>query len=993
MIRKNLIRSLSVVMATMLAVMTVACGQNTTDTQAQAAVTETAEESALEESMVKNSVVAGTESDAGKVETVYVTADANGAVNDVIVSEWLKNATASSEISDTTELKDIVNVKGPETFKDNGDGSLTWDAEGSDIYYQGTTDKQLPVTMKITYTLDGKEISPEELAGKSGRVTIRFEYENNAKQTVNVDGKDIEVYTPFAMVSGMMLDSDKFTNVEISNGKIISDGGNYVVMGVALPGLKESLDISDEKWDELEDADDIKEKLSNSFEITADTTDFELGMTITMASSDILSDFGLTDITGSDKIEDLKSDMSELNDGSNQLVDGAKALKDGTVELKDGTEKLYDGTNKLQDGTGKLYDGAGSLADGTSKLYDGTGTLKDGTGSLVSGTDQLASGVQAYLNGASQIKDGSATLAQGTKAVKSGSEQLKAGASQLSAGANELNLQVKGLIDSQPELNAKLTKLQGSLGALQDLQNRKQAYVNAYNFLMSGEGITPEILATLNEFSKKADGPELTAETATMMVKGAKQTVEKAGVPTDDIPDLLSQIDAATGMGTASSDASASGSASPANGSATPAAGTAENTSEDETTVSVPGDNNLSENEVIVTGGTITEDGDDEDGKETVEIPDTQVPLSQDVTNPEPSNDPAPKLDDVDDDEDDDDSDGDVDGDDEDEENVSLDAILRTSAVETSNVQLGESNKTADDYEKMIADLQKELDNTRTELNATKTQLTGAQQAAGMYRQAAGGYKQYAEGYRDGVVSLKSGVVAVEGYNKLLGATQAAIASIDEVLGMANQMGLTETEQAQLSRLLGSTEALYQGTGKLAAGAKSLSDGVNQLDGGLGDLNAGAGKLAAGANELTSNNGKLSDGVNQLSDGAKKLDSGAAELRDGAGQLNSGAQELLKGAGELNDGAGELNDGAKKLDDGVATLDDGMQQLLDGVVKLDEEGIKKLYEAFDGDLTDFADRMSAIQEAGSSYTSFGGSSEGVDSSVKFIFKTDSIKSL
>ena len=163
MIRKNLIKSLSVVMATMLAVMTVACGQATTDT-APATAIETVEEQTIEESLVKNSVVAGTESDAGKVETVYVTADANGAVNDVIVSEWLKNATASSELSDTTELKNIVNVKGDETFKDNGDGTLTWDAEGADIYYQGTTDKQLPVTMKITYTLDGKEISPEELA-------------------------------------------------------------------------------------------------------------------------------------------------------------------------------------------------------------------------------------------------------------------------------------------------------------------------------------------------------------------------------------------------------------------------------------------------------------------------------------------------------------------------------------------------------------------------------------------------------------------------------------------------------------------------------------------------------------------------------------------------------------------------------------------------------------------------------------------------------------
>ena len=987
MIRKNLIKSLSVVMAAMLAVMTVACGQNTTDTQAQAAVTETAEESALEESMVKNSVVAGTESDAGKVETVYVTADANGAVNDVIVSEWLKNATASSEISDTTELKDIVNVKGPETFKDNGNGSLTWDAEGSDIYYQGTTDKQLPVTMKITYTLDGKEISPEELAGKSGRVTIRFEYENNAKQTVNVDGKDIEVYTPFAMVSGMMLDSDKFTNVEISNGKVISDGGNYVVMGVALPGLKESLDISDEKWDELEDADDIKEKLSNSFEITADTTDFELGMTITMASSDILSDFGLTDITGSDKIEDLKSDMSELNDGSNQLVDGAKALKDGTVELKDGTEKLYDGAGKLHDGTGKLVDGAGALADGTDKLYKGTGTLKDGTGSLVSGTDQLSSGVNAYLNGASQLKDGSAALAQGTKDAKNGSQQLKSGAKELSDGATKLDGQVKLLLKSAPDLSLKITKLQGSLGALQDLGNQKKAFENARNYLLTGEGLTPDVLATLNELCKQAKEPELTEQTAADMVKYAKQTLDGAKAPTTELPDLLSPIDAETGMGSV-----ADTGAAPANGSATPAAGTAENTSEDETTVSVPGDNNLSENEVIVTGDTITEDGDDEDGKETVEIPDTQVPLSQDVTNPEPSNEPVPKLDDVDDDEDDDEDD-----DDDDEEDVSLDAILRTSAVDKSNVQLDGSNKTADE---MIADLQKKLDDTNTELDATKkqlddtkTELTGAQKAAGMYRDAAVGYKKYAEGYRGGLVPLKSGVVAVEGYNKLLGATQAAIASIDKALGMANQMGLTEEEQAQLSILLGSADALSEGTGKLKAGAQSLYAGVDKLDGGLGELNAGAGKLAAGAGELTSNNGKLSDGVNQLSDGAKKLDNGAAELNDGAGQLNSGAQELLKGAGDLNDGAGELNDGAKKLDDGVATLDDGMQQLLDGVVKLDEEGIKKLYEAFDGDLTDFADRMSAIQEAGSSYTSFGGSSEDENSSVKFIFKTDSIKSL
>ena len=277
MVKKNLLKSLSVVMACMMAIMTVACGSNTVENKEALATEEEAKESeTLEQTLLTSAARAGSSEEAGKVETVYVTANASGAVDEVIVSEWLKNANSSAELSDTTELKDIVNVKGKEGFTENSDGSVTWDANGSDIYYQGTTDKELPVDMKITYTLDGKEIAPEDLAGKSGKVTIRFEYDNKEKQVVDVDGKEIEVYTPFAMVSGMMLDSDKFTNVEISNGKVISEGNKYIVMGVALPGLKESLNISDEKWDELETDEDIESKLSNYFEITADTSDFEL---------------------------------------------------------------------------------------------------------------------------------------------------------------------------------------------------------------------------------------------------------------------------------------------------------------------------------------------------------------------------------------------------------------------------------------------------------------------------------------------------------------------------------------------------------------------------------------------------------------------------------------------------------------------------------------------------------------------------------------------
>ncbi len=918
MIRKNLIKSLSVVMATMLAVMTVACGQATTDTQTVAAVEESAEEAALEDSIVKNSVVTGTESDAGKVETVYVTADANGAVNDVIVSEWLKNATASSEIADSTELKNIVNVKGDETYKDNGDGTLTWDAEGSDIFYQGTTDKELPVNMKITYTLDGKEISPEELAGKSGRVTIRFEYENNAKQTVNVDGKDIEVYTPFAMVSGMMLDADKFTNVEISNGKVISDGGNYVVMGVALPGLKESLDISDDKWDKLDDADEIKEKLSNSFEITADTSDFELGMTITMASSDILSDFGLTDITGSDKIADLKSDMGDLNDGGNKLVDGAQALYDGAVELKDGTGKLYDGTTQLYDGTGKLYDGAGSLADGTGKLYEGTVTLRDGAGTLASGTATLRDGISAYTNGVSQVNDGAVALSKGVNTAKQGSEALKAGAGQLAEGATKMNEKVGGIGQLLPAYKTKINGLTQAMNAnVTALTAKRNKLLKTQNFLATGQGWDSDVA----EMMALMAGHEVSEADAKKLVLGAQATLAAAG----EEPPYLPPIPETTETG------------------------------------SVDTPDNFDELVQEVETDTITEDGKEPEVTEPVvtepvtiveeEAPkaDTPATTTLDLTNVEPEGD---------------------------------DTVVTTSPASESNGEMS-----AKKYEAIIEELQKQLVEAQTEAKTYEEQAKAA--ADGMQS-----YYIAAKQYRDGIVTLKTGVRAVSQYEQLVGATDAAIKAIDETLASLGNIGLNPEELAGIMTTIDSKAVeLMDGTKALADGANQVYGGVSQLDGGLQEISAGADKLAAGTGTLVSKNGELNDGANKLADGANKLSDGTVELNDGAGQLNSGAKELLKGAGDLNDGAKELNDGAKQLDDGVVTLEDGMQQLLDGVVKLDEEGIKRLYEAFDGDISDFADRMSAIQEAGKGYNSFGGSSEEENSSVKFIFKTDSVKSL
>ena len=142
-----------------------------------------------------------------KEESVYVKADASGNVKKTTVSEWLKNPEKGT-ISDTSELKDIKNVKGDETFETGSNNNVSWKSEGNDIYYQGTIDKELPVDVKVSYKLDGKSISPKDLKGKSGKVEIQFSYDNKSKQTVNVNGEDVEMYTPFTMFSAIMLSSD-----------------------------------------------------------------------------------------------------------------------------------------------------------------------------------------------------------------------------------------------------------------------------------------------------------------------------------------------------------------------------------------------------------------------------------------------------------------------------------------------------------------------------------------------------------------------------------------------------------------------------------------------------------------------------------------------------------------------------------------------------------------------------------------------------------------
>lgn len=408
-----------------------------------------------------------------KEESVYVKADASGNVKKTTVSEWLKNPEKGT-VSDTSELKDIKNVKGDETFETGSNNNVSWKSEGNDIYYQGTIDKELPVDVKVSYKLDGKSISPKDLKGKSGKVEIQFSYDNKSKQTVNVNGEDVEMYTPFTMVSAMMLSSDEYSNVSVENGKLISDGDKNIVVGVAFPGLANDLNLKDLDMDI-----DIPETVT----ITADVKDATVGTSITMASAELMNEFGLDDI---DSFDDLQDSIDDLEDATNQLVDGSKEAADGSKELADGV--------------GTLNDGAGTLASGAGTLADGVNTLNEKSGTLVSGVNTLASGVQAYTGGVEEIYAGSNDLVSGAQELASGADTLNTNIASAADGANSLVVGAKSLKNG---FETAKTTLDKGINALNNVT--EENIKNSVTVTVNTDDVTaivnkPEVTAIVNKY-------------------------------------------------------------------------------------------------------------------------------------------------------------------------------------------------------------------------------------------------------------------------------------------------------------------------------------------------------------------------------------------------------------------------------------------------------------------------------------------------------------
>lgn len=477
-----------------------------------------------------------------KEETVYVIANADGSPQKLIVSDWLKNAMGSEAIEDSTELTDIVNVKGDESFKQK-EGSLgVWDAAGNDIYYQGNIQKELPVDMKVTYRLNGKAVSPDELAGQSGKVTIRFDYTNRQKEAVMVGEREEELYVPFVLLTSMVLDNENFHNIEVSNGKIINDGERTIVMGYAMPGLKDNLDIGSEDFD-VEELD-----IPEYVELTADVTDFELAAAMTVATNEI---FGDMDIGTQEKMDDLSADMDELQDAMNELMDGTAELYDGVLELYDGTEELTDGIDELDDGAEKLDDGAGDLRDGAKELYDGIGTLKTGAGALFAGVKQLADGLRQITQNDKALNDGAGAIYAGLLEMANG--QIGA----LNEALNGTGIQLTMLTQPKTpqEIGSFLNTIKANQATIQSLLNNGdmvKAKVEAKVAQMMPSGISIQALENMEvpaaeEMKEELLKQEVQQEETTAMPVEA-QTQEKESIEKADNEKIIQASDEVTAV-------------------------------------------------------------------------------------------------------------------------------------------------------------------------------------------------------------------------------------------------------------------------------------------------------------------------------------------------------------------------------------------------------------------------------------------------------------
>lgn len=512
------------------------CGKtDTSSDSAQTAKTEDAKETAdtQEASKTSDDTKKKDTEEKDKTETVYVKSDAKGNPREITVQTKLKNTSDGDTIEDYTNLTDIKNKEGDEAFTQNADGTIEWENHGEDITYEGTGSEELPVDVNISYELDGQPIEPEELAGKSGSLKIRFDYKNKTTQTIKIEGKEEQVSVPFAVISTMLLSEDHASNIKVENGKVMDIDGQKLVVGYACPGLTKSLKLT--TYEPTEDID-----IPEYVEVMADVTDFSLDFTATIISSGLLEDMDLKDL---DDVDEMSDNMKKLEEATDKLSDGAGTLEDGMKKYQTYLDQYLSGVTALDQGAGALESGLQVMNEKKGDLQAGATLLKE---SLTTLHDTLA---------AIQLPQGSSVDLSGmetaAKQLEADETKLNEVLTEMGTGLAEMQELAKEAAGYQTIVETQLETAKTALDAIDwtkldqavraDSQTKADAAIDsAMKKALENYGLSAEqIQAAAGEVKTEVNGAMdqiSVSDEAKAQIKKAKEALE--AIPTITIPEV-----------------------------------------------------------------------------------------------------------------------------------------------------------------------------------------------------------------------------------------------------------------------------------------------------------------------------------------------------------------------------------------------------------------------------------------------------------------------
>ena len=404
-----------------------------------------------------------------KDETVYSKIDSNGNNYNTIVNDHIINDEQEQLINDISDLLNIKNVNGDEEFSQDGN-NLAWHAEESDIYYQGESQKELPIECNVKYELDGNEITASELVGKNGKVKITIEYINKDAHTVNINGKDQTLYTPFVVVCGTIIDNNNNRNIEITNGKTVDDGSKTTVIGISLPGLQESLNISKDKID-----------IPNTIEITMDSTDFELNNIVTYVTPKVLEE---NDMELFKKLDKIYNQVDTLQSSSKQIEEGANSLKEGTATYSEKSQEFNNAVEQVSKGVSSVNQNYSKIDAGISSLNKSSATLESGAKSISEGTVAVSENLQTISSKLSELQTGTQSLKQGEVQLEAGLDQIITSVSSIQGTDNSAKI---------TELNQLITANQNTINSLKSANETLTTQLKAIEDEETKQTITTQI--------------------------------------------------------------------------------------------------------------------------------------------------------------------------------------------------------------------------------------------------------------------------------------------------------------------------------------------------------------------------------------------------------------------------------------------------------------------------------------------------------------------